>query len=253
MGDLAPAAPMGGHGWGGQHGTTSVEFRGYGMTTPTAQAHRSRRASTAQLDGLPKPARRRRPLLVVVGLVLAASAAALVAALLSAASATTLVWATAGDVSRGHPVEAEQLVAIELSASASDRLVAATTESRDELIGQVWAVDLPAGELLSPALVSERLAVSAGQALVGLSLDPGDFPVAGLRPGDVVIVVEAALQPGDEPRVLVDSATVESVAVLGEQGVASARLVTLSVPAETAAAVANAGSADRASIAVVAP
>ena len=223
------------------------------MTTPTAEAHRSRGASTSQLNGLPKPARRRRPLLVVAGLVLAASAAALVAALLTAASATTLVWATAVDVSRGHPVEAEQLVAVELSASAADHLVAATTESRDELTGGVWAVDLPAGELLSPALVSERVTVAAGQALVGLSLDPGDFPVAGLRPGDAVMVVEAAVQAGEEPRVLVDSAIVESVAELGEQGVASARLVTLSVPAETAAAVVNAGSANRASIAVVAP
>jgi hypothetical protein len=222
------------------------------MTTPTAQAHGSRPASTAQVNGLPKPARRRRPLLVVVGLVLAASAAALVAALLNAATATTLVWASAVDVSRGHPVEAEQLVAVELSASAADRLVRATTESRDEMMGQVWAVDLPAGELLSPALVSERLAVANRHALVGLSLEPGDFPVAGLRPGDVVMVVEAAPQPGEEPRVLVDSAIVESVAVLGDQGVASARLVTLSVPAEAAAAVANAGSAGRASIAVVA-
>lgn len=228
-----------------------MESWGAVMTTPTAQASRSRRALTSQVNGLPKPARRRRPLLVVVGLVLAASSAALVAALLSAATATTLVWATAADVSRGHPVEAEQLVAVELSASAADRLVRATTESRDDLVGRVWAIDLPTGELLSPALVSDRLAVADGQALVGLSLDPGDFPVAGLRPGDSVMVVEAALQPGEEPRVLVDSAIVESVAVLGEQGVASARLVTLSVPAETAASVANAGSAGRASIAVV--
>ena len=222
------------------------------MSTPTAQAHESRRASTTHVNGLPKPARRRRPLLVVVGLVMAASAAALVAALLSAATATTLVWATAGEVSRGHPVQAEQLVAVELSTSAADRLVRATTESRDELVGQVWAIDLPTGELLSPALVRERLPVADGQALVGLSLDPGDFPVAGLQPGDAVMVVEAALQPGQEPRVLVGSAIVESVAVLGEQGMASARLVTLSVPAERAAAVANAGSAGRASIAVVA-
>jgi hypothetical protein len=222
------------------------------MTTATTpQAHPSRRASTGQLDGLPKPARRRRPLLVLVGLALAASAAALVAALLSAATATTLVWATAADVARGHPVAAEQLVAVEVSASAAERLIAATTASRDGLIGRVWAVDLPAGELLSPALVTERLVITDGHALVGLQLGPGSFPLAGLRPGDVVMVLEAAAQHGESPRVLVESAIIESVAVLGDQGVASARLVTLSVPAEAAAAVANAGSAGRASIAVV--
>ena len=200
------------------------------MTAPAAQARRPSGARAGAFNGLPKPARRRRPLLVVEGLVLAASAAALAAALLNAATATTLVWATAVDVSRGHPVEAEQLVAVELSASAADHLVAARTESRDELTGQVWTVDLRAGELLSPASVSERLAVADGQALVGLSLDPGAFPVAGPRPGDV-----------------------EVVAALGDQGVASAPLITLSVPAEAAAAVTNAGSAGRASIAVVAP
>ena len=221
------------------------------MTSPTKQADRLQRPSAGPVNGLPQPARRRRPLLVVVGLVLAASSAALVAALLNAATTTTLVWATAADVSRGHPVEAEQLVAVELSASAANHLVAATTESRDELTGQVWTVDLPAGELLSPALVSERLAVADGQALVGLSLDPGAFPMTGLRPGDVVMVVEAAAQPGEEPRVLVDLANVEAVAALGDQGIASARLITLSVPAEAAAAVTNAGSAGRASIAVV--
>jgi hypothetical protein len=131
-------------------------------------------------------------------------------------------------------------------------MVEATPESRDRLVGQVWAVDLPAGELVSPALVTERLVVADGQALVGLSLGPGALPVSGLRPGDVVMVVEAAAQQGEDPRVLVDSAVVESVAVLGDQDVAATRLVTLAVPAESAPAVANAGSAGRASLAVMA-
>jgi hypothetical protein len=189
---------------------------------------------------------------VLVGLALAASAAALVAALLSAATASTLVWATAADVSRGHPVEAGELVAVEVSTSATERLVLATTESRDELVRRVWAVDLPAGELLSRALMTERLVVADGQALVGLQLGPGQFPAAGLRPGDMVMVLEAAGQQGEDPTVVVESAVVESIAVLADRGVASNRLVTLSVPADAAAAVANAGSAGRASIAVVA-
>jgi hypothetical protein len=220
------------------------------MTSSTAQTLRRGRPSAGPVRGLPTPARRRRPLLVVAGLVLAALSAALVAALLNAATATMLVWATAADVSRGRLVEPHELVAVEVSSTAAERLIPATVESRDGRIGQVWAVDLPAGELLSPALMTDRLVVADGQALVGLRLDPGAFPIAGLRPGDVVMVVQAAVQQG-EPRVLVDSAVVESVAALGDQGVAAARLVTLSVPAEAAAAVANAGSAGQASIAVV--
>ena len=223
------------------------------MTSPTVQARRPGRAASGPANGLPTPARPRRPLLVLVGLMLAASAAALVAALLNAATATTLVWTTAVDVSRGQPLAPNELAAMEVGAAAAERLVAATPESRHELVGRVWAVDLPAGALLSPALVTERLIVPDGQALVGLRLAPGDFPAAGLRPGDIVMVVESAVQPGETPSVLVDSATVESVAALGDQGIAADRLVTLSVPAESAAGVTNAGSAGRASIAVISP
>ncbi|MEX0744949.1 MAG: hypothetical protein WD118_05050, partial [Phycisphaeraceae bacterium] len=191
--------------------------------------------------------------LVVVGLALAALSAALVAALLNAAAATTLVWATATEVSRGHIVEAEELVAVEVASSAAGSLVGASVASRTRLVGQVWAADLPAGHLLSPPLAVERVAVGEGRALVGLRLNPGEFPIAGLRPGDLVQVIEAAAQQGDPPQVLVDDAVVEAVAVLGDQGVAAAQLITLSIPVESAAAVTNAGGAGRASIAVVAP
>ena len=223
------------------------------MTSPTTGAQRSRRTDTDSVAGLPKPARRRRPVLVVVGLVLAALAAALVAALLNAATATTLVWTTATEVSRGHLVEGDDLVAVEVAQSAAGSLLEASVDSRAQLVGQVWAADLPAGHLLSRALVTERAGVGEGQALVGLRLNPGEFPIVGLRPGDVVQVIEAAVQQGEPPQVLVDAAVVESVAVLGDQGVAAARLITLSVPDEAAAAVANAGGAGRASIVVVTP
>lgn len=223
------------------------------MTSPTTGAQPSRRTDTDSVAGLPKPARRRRPVLVVVGLVLAALSAALVAALLNAATATTLVWATATEVSRGHLVGPDELVAVEVANSAAGSLLEASVASRAQLVGQVWAADLPADHLLSPALVTEQVAVGEGQALVGLRLNPGEFPIAGLRPGDVVQVIEAAAQQGEAPQVLVEAAVVESVAVLGDQGVAAARLVTLAVPAEAAAVVANAGGAGRASIAVVAP
>lgn len=222
------------------------------MSGATTRVGRS--DSTAEpVTGLPKPARRRRPLLVMVGLVVATLAAALVAALLSAATATTLVWATATDVSRGHPVQPDELVAVEVNKATADSFTAASVESRDQLVGRVWAADLPPGQLLSNALITERLLVADGQALVGLRLGPGAFPAAGLRPGDEVLVIATSAQQGEQPRVLVEGAVIEAVAELGDQGVASDRFVTLSVPADAAAAVANAASAGRASLAVVAP
>lgn len=222
------------------------------MTAPTTRAGKTDFWADP-VAGLPRPARRRRPLLVVVGLVVATLAAAIVAALLSAATATTLVWATTTGVSRGHPVQPDQLVAVEVNETTADSLIGATVESRDRLTGQVWAADLPAGQLLSTALTTQRLRVEDGHALVGLRLGPGAFPAAGLRPGDVVLVIETSAQQGTDPMVLVEEAVIESVAALGDQGVASDRLVTVSVPAETAAVVANAASAGRASLAVVTP
>lgn len=55
---------------------------------------------------------------------LAAVAAAPVAALLHTATATTMACATASEVSARHVVDGEQLVAVQLSSSAADRLVA---------------------------------------------------------------------------------------------------------------------------------
>lgn len=201
---------------------------------------------------MPSPARRRRPVLVIVGLVLAALAATLVAAALNAASARTLVWATATAVARGQPVEPDGLQPVEVAADAAAGLVPATVTSRDELTGRVWAADLPAGQLVSSALTVQQLTVADGMALVGVRLDPGGFPSAGLRPGDAVqVVASAGPQGGDDSQVLVERGLVEAVVVLSDQGAAAPRLVTLSVPAARAAAVAAAGTAGRVSLAVV--
>lgn len=224
------------------------------MTSSTTKTNGNRAGvSAGPIAGLPPPARRRRPVLIIVGIVLATLAAALVTALLSAATQTTLVWSTAIDVARGHVVETDDLIAVEVNETTATSLLPASVESRDRLVGQVWAADLPAGQLLSAPLVTEHLAVTAGQALVGLRLGPGGFPAEGLRPGDVVLIIESTVQQGQQPTVLVRDAVIESVAELADQGVASDRLVTVSVPEEAAAAVANAGASGRASIAVVSP
>lgn len=183
-------------------------------------------------------------------MVLAALAAALVAAALTAASATTLVWSTAVPVARGQPVTVQDLEPVEVAAETAPSLLEATVESRDQLIGRVWAANLPAGQLLSPPLTVTRLPVDDGRALVGLRLDPGGFPSTGLQPGDAVHVLAAPQQQGQPPELLT-TGTVEAVVVLSDQGPASPRLVTVSVPTDSAAAVAAAGTADRASLAIV--
>ena len=58
-----------------------------------------------------------------------------------------------------------------------------------ELVGGLWAADLPAGTLVSSGLIVERLEVGTGQALVGLALPPGGWPSTSLRAGDTVMVL----------------------------------------------------------------
>lgn len=220
-------------------------------TSPASATERTTAPAAGSVNGLAAPARRRRPVLVLVGLFLAALAAVLVAAALNAASARTMVWSTSTPVARGQPVQASDLVAVEVAEDTAGSLVAATFPSRERLDGQVWAADLPAGHLVSPALTVQRLAVADGQALVGLRLDPGGFPSAGLRPGDSVSVVAAGEQQGAAAQVLVERGVVESVAVLSDQGPASPRLVTVSVPEGQAGPVAAAGTSGRVSLVVV--
>ena len=203
------------------------------------------------VTGLPEAPRRRRPLLVAGGLLVALVTAAIVAFAFNTVTATTLVWTTATEVQRGTPVVQDQLVAVEVPAEAADRLLAASIESRDGLVGQVWAADLPADEYVTAAVVARRVSIEAGTGLVGLRLDPGALPVTGLQSGDQVMVVLAPSQGGGEVRVLVEEATVESVVVLSDQGPASPRLVTVAVPAGLASAVAAAGVAGEAALVVV--
>lgn len=69
---------------------------------------------------------------------------------------------------------------------AVDRGVA-TVGSLDELVGRHAAHDLAPGELLGPADVTsrDRLVVD-GESVVGLLLEPGQYPTLQLAPGDRV-------------------------------------------------------------------
>jgi hypothetical protein len=87
------------------------------------------------------------------------------------------------------------------------------TDRIDSVLGRVALVDLPAGSLLTPSLVADAATVGEGQAIVGLSLDPGAYPALGLAPGDHIDVVRgldiAALD--DSPSVIAGDATVFAV------------------------------------------
>lgn len=121
--------------------------------------------------------------------------------------------ALATDVDRGDTITADDLRVVYLG--TDDLVVRLAPAESVRVIGQVAIGDMPAGTLITRANVSEIAALAPGEGVVGLALDPGQFPAGRLAPGDVVNVVA----PGDTAgQLLAEAAVVYSVEELGGQG-----------------------------------
>jgi hypothetical protein len=77
----------------------------------------------------------------------------------------------------------------ELRISADPTLRSIPASQRDRILGRVAAVGLVPGELVTSGQLANGPRLAAGEAVVGLSLRPGQFP-AGLRPPDDVMVID---------------------------------------------------------------
>jgi hypothetical protein len=120
----------------------------------------------------------------------------------------------------------------------------------DRIVGRVAAVDLAAGTLLTSSMVAETTAIGNEDGVVGLSLEPGAYPTAGLAPGDRVNVVRAADTATTTPTVVARDATVFAV----EDLTSDRRLVSILTSKTDAEAVAAAtGSSGGLRLVVVAP
>jgi hypothetical protein len=141
---------------------------------------------------------------------------------------------TAGDVARGQ--------------LRSDQPVAALPWERlDELTGRQMVFDAGKGTILSRRMVTKVTQLPAGMVVVGAVLTPGALPLAGIAPGDLVMLVETPTAPDSPPRVLVDQVevwTVGAVSTPSPDGVTASettqRWVSLLVPEGNASEVAAA-------------
>lgn len=121
--------------------------------------------------------------------------------------------ALAVDVERGEVLTARHLEVVYLG---TDDAIAWLEPARStEVIGRVAAADLGAGTLVTQSNVVDLPAVGPGEGVVGLALDPGQYPAGRLSPGDVVNVIVPA---EGETLVVAEAATVFSVEDLGGQG-----------------------------------
>lgn len=174
--------------------------------------HRAR-VGDLELDP-PRTARRIRVPELLVGAALAVAFA--LAAVLWQANATQRdpVLAVATAVTRGDVIEARDVRVVYVG---SDQPIATLSEAEaSRVVGRIAVADLPAGTLLTAAQVTDPQTVEPGEGVVGLALDPGQFPAMRLAPGDVVNVVAGSADGGDA--VLAEGAVVFAVEELGGQG-----------------------------------
>lgn len=157
--------------------------------------------------------------------------------LYSNASTTEPVVALRSDMERGQPVTSNDLRVVEVGTEEALNLVA--VDQSAVLIGQVALVDLEAGTLVSPEFFAAGAPIANGSGIVGMALDPGEYPTLAMRPGDRVRVVATDGDGGQE--VLAENAEVIDVAPIGVQ---SQLFVSVAVTTEQADAIAAASAHD---------
>lgn len=147
--------------------------------------------------GAVPPRLRRRPMLMVMAAALAAVGGVLGMVLWSSATSTVEVVIVRSDVPRGEVIDAADVGVARVVADPAMRTVPGGELAH--LLGRRAAVDLTAGTLLPPGVLTDALDPGAGQAMVGVPIQPGLMPAEPLRAGDRVLLVYAPTATGQSP------------------------------------------------------
>lgn len=195
-------------------------------------------------SGRPLPTRQRRPVLGVVAVLLIVVGALGGGYLYVHGAAKTQVLVVQRPVPAGHKVTTADLGESGV-AGLPDALPAT---KRNQVVGKRAATNLVRGQVLVADLLTSTETPKPGDALVGVTVQPGQMPAEGLQPGDVVNAVVAAAgdagqvpQPvtgSDEPTVL---ATRAAVFATGRATASGATTVTLLVAERDAARLSSYG------------
>lgn len=140
---------------------------------------------------------RRRPMLIALGVALAVVAGLSSYVVATQTSQLVSVLTTSSDIGRGDRLEASDFAAILISNGQVTNAV--PVAQLDALVGQVAAVDLPAGSLVTTENVTAEIAVDPGLHIVGVPLGPTQKPSAPLVAGDAVLVVFTPIAQGEAP------------------------------------------------------
>jgi hypothetical protein len=162
--------------------------------------NRARSSPNGHAAGDPPPPRlaslprRRRPLLVLLAVCLVAAGGAVAFAAASSAGQRAAVLAVARPVSAGNPVGAGDVTTARIPTDPALRPIPA--QWRDGVVGQVAAVDLRPGTLLTADQLTAAGPPLRGQVVVGVLAKPGQLPARPLVAGDRVLAVSTATGNG---------------------------------------------------------
>lgn len=127
----------------------------------------------------------------MVGIVLAAGGALGAVVLATSGRDRVPVVSLAADVERGEVLEESDLAVAYIGADRPVEYV--DSDELDGLVGQAARVELDVGTIVTDDQVAPASAVSAaGEATVGVSLEPGQVRALSLAPGDRVSVVSGS-------------------------------------------------------------
>jgi hypothetical protein len=131
--------------------------------------------------------RRRRPVLWAAGTALVAVGGLSTAVLVGRAGDRVEVLAVARTVPVGQTITAADVTVARIPVDPALQPVPAG--ARNRVVGQVAAVELRAGSLLTGGAVTHTAVPGPGEQVVGVAAGSGQLPARGLKPGDRVLVV----------------------------------------------------------------
>lgn len=223
---------------------TTTDSRGNGSTRTEPERLR--------MDPTARAGRRPRTSWIALGLLVLVGFGLFGAITVARVAEREPVLALAQPIQRGEQLTAAHLAVVNVGTDDAVALVGAA--DRDGLLGLTATAGLEAGTLVTRSQFAEGPTVAAGFSVVGLALEPGEYPTATMRPGDLVVIVRTpAATPlereDSEATVLVESAEVFAIETLSET--ARTVMVSIVVPEGMVPDIAAAAAAGRVRLALV--
>lgn len=165
------------------------------------------------------------------------------------------VLALAQTLERGEMLSDRHLRIVHVAVDEDITLTSA--DRRGEVVGLVAGSTLPAGTLINREQFTDGPPIPSGWRVVGLALEPGEYPTSTLRSGDRVEVIETpdpARGSGDTSSVAaVLSREAEVFAVERLSETTPTLMVSIVAPDPAAARIAAAAAQDRVRLVLMAP